>query len=75
MSTRDAAFVARLSQHEELLDVRVFSGSLELDGPLASDGLTLRGGQVLTIRRSDGAIIVRDAKSDDLAAASDVEVR
>jgi hypothetical protein len=75
MSTRDAAFVARLSQHDELLEVRVFSGLLELDGPLASDGLTLRGGQVLTIRRSDGAIIVRDATSDDLAGESDVEAR
>lgn len=75
MHTHDAAFVARLHEREELLEVRVFSGSLDLEGPLASDGLVLHGGQVLTIRRSDGAIVVRDAQSDDLATASDADAR
>ncbi|MFZ5890239.1 MAG: FecR domain-containing protein [Myxococcota bacterium] len=65
---RDAAFVSHVREREELVEVRVFSGSVELDGPLASDGLTLRAGQVLTIRRNEGAIVVRDAKTDDSAS-------
>jgi hypothetical protein len=73
LNVRDAAFAGQLRERDELLEVRVFSGSVELDGPLAGDGLTLRGGQVLTIRRSEGAIVVRDAKTDDLAGAAEVD--
>ena len=67
----EAAFVARLDEKDETLEIRIFSGALEFEGPLASDGLVLHGGQTLSIRRREGAIFVRDAKSDDLASTLD----
>lgn len=67
LRTVDAAFVARLNEADETLEVRIFSGALELEGPLANDGLVLRGGQTLSIRRREGAIFVRDATNEDLS--------
>lgn len=67
----EAAFVARLDEKDETLEVRIFSGALEFAGPLASDGLVLHGGQTISIRRREGAIFVRDAKSDDLTSTLD----
>ncbi|MGC4091617.1 MAG: FecR domain-containing protein [Polyangiaceae bacterium] len=66
LTAHDATFSGQLREREDVLEVRVFSGAIELDGPLASDGLTLRAGQVLTIRRADGAIVVRDAKAESI---------
>jgi hypothetical protein len=56
-----ADFSVRFRESEQLLEVRLRSGTLSVEGPLANDGITLHAGQQLTIRKPEGEIVVRDA--------------
>lgn len=55
---------ARWDEAEQLLEVRVRGGSIDIEGPLANDGIVLHSGQLLTIRRAAGEIVVRDARRE-----------
>ncbi len=59
------ALFVHWSEPEQTLEVRAHAGTVEVDGPLANDGIVLRGGQLLTIRRAQGEIVVRDAASEN----------
>jgi hypothetical protein len=56
-----ADFSVRFRESEQILEVRLRSGTLSVEGPLANDGITLHAGQQLTIRKPEGEIVVRDA--------------
>jgi hypothetical protein len=55
-----ASFSLCFREREQLLEVRLRSGSVSVEGPLANDGITLHAGQQLTIRKAEGEIVVRD---------------
>jgi ferric-dicitrate binding protein FerR (iron transport regulator) len=63
-----AVFWVRWRERDQLLELRMRSGVLGVEGPLANDGVTLREGQLLTIRRAEGEIVVRDSAAADTAA-------
>jgi hypothetical protein len=73
LSSRDGAFGSRLQSRDQSLDVRVFSGAVDVQGPLASDGVTVRAGQLLSIRRAEGTIVMRDALTEDFLGNSSVD--
>jgi TolA-binding protein len=49
-----------------VLELGVHSGLVSVEGPLANDGVMLRGGQLLRIRRGEGEVVVREASSAEL---------
>ena len=49
------------SGRDQVLEVRAVTGSVEVEGPLANDGIVLRSGQVLTVRQ--GEIVVRESNA------------
>lgn len=57
---RGGEFSLRFREREQILEVGVRSGTLSIEGPLASDGITLHAGQQLTIRKPEGEVVVRD---------------
>jgi hypothetical protein len=58
-----ASFWTRWREREQRFELGVRSGVVSVEGPLADEGLTLRAGQRLSIRKGDTAIVVR--RSDD----------
>jgi hypothetical protein len=55
-----AEFFVRFREREQILEVGLRSGTVRVEGPLANDGITLHGGQQLTIRKPEGEVVVRD---------------
>lgn len=68
-----ADFWVRFREREQLLEVRLRSGTLSVEGPLANDGITLHSGQQLTIRKPEGEIVVRDSGKVESAPPIRVE--
>lgn len=64
---RETAFSVRWREAEQVLELGVHSGLVSVEGPLANDGVMLRGGQLLSIRRSEGEVVVREAAPAELA--------
>lgn len=64
---RETAFAVRWSEDEQVLELGVHSGLVSVEGPLANDGVMLRGGQLLRIRRGEGEVVVREASPAELS--------
>lgn len=60
VAVRGAHFEVAWREREQTLRLSLRSGTVSVEGPLATDGITLYAGQVLTIRKPEGEIVVRD---------------
>lgn len=69
---REAECAVVWREREQSLELRVRSGKVSVEGPLANDGITVHAGQLLSIRKPEGEIVVRSAAVSEAATAAAV---
>jgi hypothetical protein len=66
-------FDVRWSGSDEVIEVRMRSGSVQVGGPLLPERVTLRAGQRLRARLASSELLIGDARGgDDRAGAADI---
>jgi len=68
-------FAVRWSGADEVVEVRMRSGSVQVSGPLLPERVTLRGGQNLTARLASGELHILDSGTAAAAAAPTPEIK
>jgi TolA-binding protein len=63
-------YTAVWREREQSLELCVRSGKVSVEGPLANEGITAHAGQLLSIRKPEGEIVVRSAAAREPAAAA-----
>ena len=69
------AFAVRWSGADEVVEVRMRSGSVQVSGPLLPERVTLRAGQNLTARLASGELHILDSGTAAAAAAAPARAR
>jgi len=64
-------FDVRWSGGDEVIEVRMRSGSVQVGGPLLPERVTLRAGQRLTAKLASGEMVIGDARIGDARAGND----
>ena len=70
-------FDVRWSGSDEVIEVRMRSGSVQVGGPMLPERVTLRGGQRLTAKLASGEMVIGDARVGEArpaAAAGEIAV-
>jgi len=68
-------FAVRWSGADEVVEVRMRSGSVQVSGPLLPERVTLRGGQNLTARLASGELHILDSGTAAAVAAPTPEIK
>ncbi len=68
------AFAVRWSGSDEVVEVRMRSGSVQVSGPLLPERVTLRAGQNLTARLASGELHILDSGTAAAAAPPTPEI-